>query len=302
MKFKIFKVEFRTSAFRFLGKWVLFGFIITSMNIAFRYIELDSRISGIVEKTLVFLLIIAITGILAKIIRNLITSYQEKNRDVLQPASLFSNLITVIIYVLGILIALDSIGISITPIIATLGVGGLAVALALQDTLSNLFAGIYISVSRVVRVGDYIKLNTGEEGYVVDITWRNTIMISSNNYIIIPNSKLAQAIITNYSLPNKQILAIINFQISYDNDLEKVESITLEVARQVLNEVEGTIRSFEPIVRYANFSDLAITVSVVFEIREFQYRGLVVHEFLKRLQKRYKEEGIEMSTKALKFS
>ena len=91
---------------------------------------------------------------------------------------------------------------SLTPILTTLGVGGLAVALALQDTLSNLFAGFYVSISGLVRIGDYIKLNTGEEGYITDINWRCTMMRgSTNNLVVIPNNKLGQAIYTNYNLP-----------------------------------------------------------------------------------------------------
>ena len=76
--------------------------------------------------------------------------------------------------ILGGLILLNHFKVSITPILTALGVGGLAVALALQDTLSNLFGGFYVAVAGQVRLGDYIKLNTGEEGYVTDIGWRCT--------------------------------------------------------------------------------------------------------------------------------
>ncbi len=303
--FIIGKLGNKIPIFRSLRKWILFGFIITSMNIAFKYIELNPKISGIVEKTLVFLLIIAITGISAKIIRNLIISYQEKVKDVLPSTSLFNNLTTIIIYILGILIALDSIGISITPIIATLGIGGLAIALALQDTLSNLFAGIHISVSKMIRVGDYIKLNTGEEGYVVDINWRNTIIRElANNYIMIPNSKIANSIIKNQFMPEKEIAVVIQVGVSYDSDLEKVESITIEVAKEVMREVPGGVPEFEPFIRYQTFGDFSINFSVIMRAREFTDQFIIRHEFIKRLHKRYKEEGIIIPypTRTLKFS
>ena len=115
--------------------------------------------------------------------------------------------------ILGGLILLNHFNVSITPILTALGVGGLAVALALQDTLSNLFGGFYVAVAGQVRLGDYIKLNTGEEGYVTDIGWRcTTLPGTANNMIIVPNAKLAQAIVTNYYLPEKRMAA--NFQLT----------------------------------------------------------------------------------------
>ncbi len=118
------------------------------------------------------------------------------------PISLLRNLTATLVYALGLLIVLDYLKISITPLITALGVGGLAVALALQDTLSNLFAGIHILATRKVRSGDYIKLESGEEGYVRDITWRNTaIEVLAGNLVIVPNNKVASAIVTNFDLP-----------------------------------------------------------------------------------------------------
>ena len=132
-----------------------------------------------------------------------------------------------------------------------MGIGGLAVALALQDTLSNLFSGLQIIASRQVRIGDYVKLNTGEEGYVTDITWRNTtIRAIPDNMIIVPNSKLASTILTNYHQPAKVMSVIVQIGVSYDSDLAKVEKITLEVAKEILREIEGGIPDFEPFIRY----------------------------------------------------
>jgi len=119
--------------------------------------------------------------------------------------SLTQNVAQLAVIIVGFLIFLNSLGISITPLLTALGVGGLAVALGLQDTLANFFAGIYVSLAGYVRLGDYVKLNSGEEGYVSDISWRSTTLKAlSNNLIIIPNSKLAQAIVTNYHLPEKR--------------------------------------------------------------------------------------------------
>jgi small-conductance mechanosensitive channel len=85
-------------------------------------------------------------------------------------------------------------------------VGGLAVALALQDTLSNLFAGLHIIASKKLLPGDYFLLDSGEEGYVQDVNWRNTfIRTLRNNMIVVPNARLASAILTNYYQPSSEM-------------------------------------------------------------------------------------------------
>lgn len=103
----------------------------------------------------------------------------------------------VVIFVLGGLVILETLGIPVTPPVTALGAGGIAVALALQDILSNLFAGIYLLVERPLRVGEVVKLETGQEGTVADIGWRITrIRMPPNSTIIVPNGKLAQSVLT----------------------------------------------------------------------------------------------------------
>ena len=126
---------------------------------------------------------------------------------------------------------MNELGVSITPILTALGVGGLAVALALQDTLSNFFAGFYIMMAGQIRVGDYVKLDSGEEGYVVDISWRSlTIRTLPNNIVVVPNSKVAQANVTNYSLPEKRMSLLIKVGVSYDSEPDQIERILVEEA------------------------------------------------------------------------
>src|SRR2546429_328365 len=102
----------------------------------------------------------------------------------------------------GVLVLLSVLGIHITPILTALGVGGLAVALALQDSLANLFAGMHLLADKPIRVGDYVKIADTTEGYVVDIGWRSTrIRMLQNTVVVVPNKKVAESIITNYDLP-----------------------------------------------------------------------------------------------------
>jgi len=190
---------------------------------------------------------------------------------------------------------MNQLGVSIAPILTALGVGGLAVALALQDTLGNLFAGIHIILSRQVHVGDYIKLDTGAEGTVADINWRNTtIRAQANNLVVIPNSKLASAIVTNFQMPEPEQSLVIPVGVAYGSDLAKVEQVTIEVARDVQRSVEGAIPEFEPFIRYHTLGESAVQLSTILRIRSFDAQFIVKHEFIRRLHDRYRAEGIEI--------
>jgi small-conductance mechanosensitive channel len=221
--------------------------------------------------------------------------YAAKAAGVLPPSSIFINLTRAVVFGIGVLIILQTVGISITPLLTALGVGGLAVALALQDTLSNFFSGLQILLSRQIKPGDYIKLETGEEGYVVDTTWRNTtIRALPNNVVVIPNSKLAGALVTNYYMPDKEIAVLMQVRVGYESDLEKVEKVTIETAREVMKTTTGGVPTFEPFIRYHTFGDFAIGFSVIMRGKEFTDQFLVKHEFVKKLHARYKSEGINI--------
>jgi small-conductance mechanosensitive channel len=201
--------------------------------------------------------------------------------------------IRAVIVGIGLLIFLDSIGISITPILASLGVGSLAVALALQDTLANLFAGVYMIADKPIEPGHLVKLPTGEEGYVTKVGWRSTwIRMLNNNMLVIPNSKLAGAAIINYDLPDRAINVIIQAGVHFESDLDKVERVTLEVARDVLRSVPGGVPGAEPSLRFLDVGDWAIHLQVTLRAQNFESMPLVRHEFVKRLVPRYRQEGI----------
>ena len=248
-----------------------------------------------IKKFVFIIFIFSATIVIARITVGFIKLYTSKIPGVLPTTSIFTNITKLIVFVIGMLIIMQSLGISITPILTALGVGGLAVALALQETLSNLFSGFHIIVARNVMPGDYIKLDSGEEGYVTDITWRNTTMRAlPNNIIIVPNSKLASAIITNFNQPDREMAVLVQVGVSYDSDLTKVEKVTIEVGKKVMEDVTGGISQFEPFIRYHTFDDFSINFTVILRVREFVDQYLIKHEFVKRLHKRYEAEGIEI--------
>lgn len=241
------------------------------------------------------IIIFSITLVTAKMAAGFVKIYAERAKGAFPSTTIFSNITRVLIFVVGFLVILQTLGVSITPMLTALGVGGLAVALALQDTLSNLFAGIHIIAAGKVKLGDYVKLESGEEGYVTDISWRDTtIRALPNNIIIIPNSKLASAILTNYYLSQSEMSVIIQVGVSYDSDLAQVEKVTIEVGKEVLKSVEGGVSEWQPFIRYHTFDDFSINFSVILRAKEFVSQYLIKHEFVKKLHERYKQEGIEI--------
>ena len=250
---------------------------------------------NLANRTLLVVFLLSLTLAAARLLSGLVAVLSLKSEGLLPSTSIFRNLATLLAVTVGGLVILDTLGIAITPVLTALGVGGLAVALALQDTLSNLFAGISIIASRQVRIGDYIKLASGEEGYVADIRWGNTaIRTLPNNLVLIPNKSLASAVITNYYQPSKDLAVLVQVGVAYGSDLQKVEKITIEVGREVMRTVQGGVPDFEPFIRYHTFGDSSIHFSVILRGQEFTDQHLVKHEFIKRLQRRYAQEGIEI--------
>jgi len=249
-------------------------------------------ISKAIHIIVIFSITIAAANLSGKIFRN----YIQSSNLPIPTTGLAYGILKGIILVLGFLIILSVLGISITPLITALGVGGLAVALALQDTLANLFAGIHVLMEKSVRVGDFIRLETGQEGYVDDITWRTTrVRMLPNNMVVIPNSKLSQSIVTNYYLPEKRMSLLIPIGVSYSSDPEKIERILVEEAKKGAGEIPGLLGEPEPFVRFIpGFGDSSLDFTLICQVKEFVDQYLAQHELRKRIFKRFKEEGIEI--------
>ena len=279
----------------FKGAVVYLFFTLLGLYLAISVSQLSEDLSHLLQNIILVIIILSVTWLLTNIATGFLELYAGRFKDAIPQTTIFKNLTKIVIITIGFLIILQTLGISITPILTALGVGGLAVALALQDTLSNLFSGLHIILSKQVKTGDYIKLESGEEGYVVDITWRNTtIRMLANNIVIVPNSKLASIIITNFCLLEKAMSLLIQVGVSYDSDLKKVERVTIDVAREVMETVADGVTEFDPFIRYHTFDDSSINFTVILRAREFVNQYLVKHEFVKRLHERYKKEGIEI--------
>lgn len=249
-----------------------------------------------INKAIYIVIIFSITIASANLAGKMFRAYLQKSELPIPTTGLVYGILKGTILVVGILIILAVLGVSITPLITALGVGGLAVALALQDTLANLFAGIHILIEKSIRVGDFIRLETGQEGYVEDITWRTTrIRMLPNNMVVIPNSKLAQSIVTNYYLPEKKMAVGIQFSVSYFSDIDRVEKVILEEAKNAIGDVPGLLDDPEPAVRFIpGFGESSLDLTLICFVKEFTDQFLAQHELRKRIFKRFKRENIEI--------
>lgn len=272
--------------------WVL----ILGVHLAAQASRLPPRPATLIARFLLVLWIVSITDVLSRLAGRIVRVYGNNVYSALPVNSLSQNVARLVVVAVGALLLLNTLGVSITPILTALGVGGLAVALALQETLANFFAGFYISVANQIRIGDYIKLDSGEEGYVADINWRNsTIRTLPNNLVIIPNSKLAQAIITNFHLPEQRMSLLIPIGVSYDSDPDTIERILTDQAKAAAGEIPGLLAEPAPSVRFIpGFGDSSLNFTLICQVKEFTDQYLVQHELRKRIFRAFRQSGIEI--------
>ena len=231
-----------------------------------------------------------------KIYHGILMEYGRRYEPLKPSLGILDLLGKALIILIGLLITLDSLNISITPLLTTLGIGGLAVALAFKDTLANFFAGLYILADRPIRMGDYIKLEGGPEGYVEGVGWRSTrIRNPFDKIVIIPNSKVSESIITNYFLPEKRMPLLVNISVSYASDTRRVERILLEEANRAVPEIEGMLPEPAPVVRFIpGFRESSLDFTLICQVREFVDQYNVQHELRHRILERFRKEEIEI--------
>ena len=198
------------------------------------------------------------------------------------------------VLIVGGLVLLAAIGVQITPLLTALGVGGLAVALALQDTLGNLFAGLHLLADRPIRVGDYVKIGDNVEGFVVDVGWRSTrVRLLQNSVVIVPNSTVAKSTIINYDLPESRMALLVRVSVDYGSDLDRVEALLVEEAERAVGQVAGLLADPAPTAQFIpGFGDSALELTLVCHVARFVDQYSVQHELRKRILRRFRSEGI----------
>lgn len=224
-------------------------------------------------------------------------SLQPKERKNIPPKQVFPfvrTMVKIAIYLISMVFVLQYAGFDTAALLTGLGVAGLAVALALQDTLGNFFAGLHILIDKPFREGDYIRLETGVEGQVERIGWRTTrILLNDNNELIVPNSKLSSSIIQNFSKPDKSVLVFYEIGVSYNTDANKLEKIIMDVINNVAKKNQHLIPG-TGFVRLERFSDYAPIFRFGYKVNAYINRPAVLKEVNEELLKEFRKNKIKI--------
>lgn len=206
-----------------------------------------------------------------------------------------SKIVSASVYVFAVLIILSSAQIDIRPMLAGLGVAGLAIALGLQEPMANLFAALFLVMDKSINIGDYIQLDDGTKAYIEDISWRSVrIRTIGGNTVIVPNSKFVSQNISSYDYPESPMSTSISVGVSYDSDLEFVEEVAIRVGKKIIEQEKISVKDNNPIVRYKSFAESSIDLIVIIMIDKVQDEGRVQHSFIKAIHKEFNKEKIEI--------
>ena len=273
--------------------WLWFSLF--AVHLAARLAPLHPDVAAFISRAIEILVIISLTVVTARIATGVMELHAERI-TFKGSATVIPLLIKICLFIIGGLVILQTEGISIAPILTALGVGGLAVALALQDTLGNLFAGLNTLMAGQIRPGDFIKLDADHEGWVLDIGWRNTsIRTLANNLVVVPNKRLAESIVTNFSKPEPELSVNVPIGVAYESDLEHVEQVLMQLGTEIAAAHEGVLTEKPPTVRFIAFADSSIETRLFLRVRDIETFYLVRHLLVKSIHSRLRQAGISIA-------
>lgn len=278
-------------------RWPLrWGALLLAVLIALKALEerdLSRQAGQRLAIVLVVLVLIPLTMALSRISIIALKYYLARSATGWHVTTLTAATLRILWAVPGALVVLDMLNVSLAPALTALGVGGIAVSLALKDTLANLFSGFYVSMAGNLHKGDYVRLESGPEGYVEDVAWRiTTLRTLQNNLIVIPNSKLSESLVTNFSYPEKRVALPIPFGVSYGSDIARVERAVLEEVAAAAG-LDGLLLEPAPVVRFhPGFGDFSLNLTLVVHVEEFAKQYAVQDALRRRILERFRRENI----------
>jgi len=256
---------------------IVFWFFLGSLSVAFNDINFGDPYNGYISKIILSFLVMSMTITASRVSLGLLDVWSKNNKS-LPSTGIFKGLINATIFSLGFLFVLQSF-----------------VSLALKDTLSDLFGGINIILSKTMKEGDYVELSNGYQGYVKNIGWRyTTIQERANNVISIPNSVLSGSVSKNYTSMDAAFRVPIQIGVSYDSDLDHVEKVALEVAGNIYDELDCVSKDYKPTIRFREFAGSSINFFIYFQGKKFGDHNVILNAFIKKIHKRFQQESIEI--------
>lgn len=275
--------------------------LLTALAIALNSVYPDFRLGSLTEWDVYLIMLLGILAVLLSSIIDIVLVWYgqeiQSTRHKLTEKETFPfvrNVVKVLIYAVFLVFVLQRAGFDTTALITGLGVGGLAVALALQDTLSNFFAGVHLLIDKPFREGDYIKMENGMEGWVRRIGWRTTKMMTwKNNMIFIPNSKLANAILENFSPTKRSFAVYYTLGVGCSEDIDEVEKTILDVLKKVTKKNEVMVPESQW-ARFDSFGDFSLDFKYGYQVKGYTNRFAVLKEVQRELFYTFKKKKIEV--------
>ncbi len=207
--------------------------------------------------------------------------------------AMISKLLKIVVVVIAAIAILNRFGFNVESLVASLGVGSLAVGLAAQDTIKNFISGILLVTDRQFRIGDWISIKDLDiEGRVYDIGLRTTkiVTISGNNLITVPNSKLTEGVIENMLYPSPNVKDCVNIGVAYGTDIEKAKKLMLESTK----DLKGILPEPPPSVYFTEFADSSLNLKLIYYVADKDIAFGVKSLLHERINKTFKENGIEI--------
>jgi len=266
--------------------------LILAIDVMLGAIELSPRVERIGHNIVVSFLILSLTMVASSVLIQGLHQYGERHHLPFAVAGLSRTLTRAFVFGAGFSVLLGFLGVSITPVWTALGVGGLAVALALQDTLANLFAGVHILVERPIAVGDYIRLSADEEGTVSDIGWRTTrLLTGANSMVVIPNKTITSGNLLNYSMPADEVTAWVPIVLGLDADIAAAERIAVAAAVAT----EDVVPAFTPVfIADPGMTATHLQYRLVFRVPRQTQAGLIRTKVVSRMLDGFRKAQISL--------
>lgn len=241
-----------------LSSIVFYIILVLGFKIGFQHFDFQTAIFNSLISTLLILIVsILILRIITNFSKHWLEEWAYKTKstadDRLIP--LLEKISKVIVVILAVIFVFDSWRIDISPLLATAGIAGIAISFAVKDSLSNIFGGIQLVLDKTFKVGDKVKLESGELGVILDIGLRSTkLKTYDNETIYIPNGILANTKIKNYTMPDLSIRVNVDFGVEYGSDTHKVEQVVLEA----LKKIDTVLKEPVPAIHFLKMSDFSL--------------------------------------------
>jgi len=277
---------------------IFYIIVLAGIATAINFLPIPVLFKEISSKAVVSIVLVISCYLVAVFLNLLIKTWINKRKVVVGKARneslviISRKVLNLIIFILLIVFILSLWGVRVTGLVASLGIAGLIIGLALQNTLANIFGGIALIADGSFKIGDFIELESGETGKIIDVGLRSTRIESfdKGNEIIVPNSKLVMSKITNYGRPLIRLKMVVDIGVAYGSDIKRVKQILLNCAKKT----EGVLKNPSPYVYFMEMADFSLNFKIIFWIDSYKKRLEIQDKIISSAYEELQSQGIQI--------